>query len=97
MIKLSEIVKYITFVKESSFGSVRKTMKYKGAEIDFEMAVKSPSRHEYKAFLKKGNWPSDEDLITLADGDIPPSSHHFGGSVQQLRDPSQKYVRVWVD
>lgn len=39
------------------------------------------STSKYEVTLDEGEWPSDADLMTLCDGDVPPLVRYFGGSV----------------
>lgn len=43
-----------------------------------------------------GSWPSDEDLITLCDGDAPNHPSHFGGKVTETFTDTKKVV-VFTD
>lgn len=43
-----------------------------------------------------GEWPTDAQLITLADGDDPDHPSHFGGRVDALHNDT-KHVTVYVD
>lgn len=52
--------------------------------------------------LIEGQWPGDDDLITLCDGDIPPERNHFGGKVSPLitekgESKDCKIVKVFTD
>jgi len=69
---------------------------YQGAKIHFQMIRRGRGSHEYIATLQSGDWPSDADLITLADGSTPPNSRHFGGSVRSAGH-DRKNVTVFVD
>jgi len=69
---------------------------WKGAKIHFSMVYRGTSTHEYEATLQSGDWPPDEDLITLADGDTPPHGRHFGGIVTTT-GPDKRRVEVFVD
>lgn len=74
------------------------TLLYKGAKLKFHLFRRGRSTHMYTATLVSGKWPSDEALITLADGGDPSSPgdpRHFGGDVGQ--DPSSKTKTVTVN
>ena len=43
-----------------------------------------------------GEWPSDKDLITIADGDDPESPHHFGGQVHTI-GTDRRSVHILTD
>lgn len=43
----------------------------------------------------EGEWPSNEALITLADGDDPAHPHHFGGTVNGFGE--ERHIVVYTD
>lgn len=57
---------------------------------------KGYSQVEYLVRLGGGDWPSDDNLITICDGTVPPKRRHFGGSVESLPD-GIKHVAVYID
>lgn len=44
-----------------------------------------------------GTWPTDDELIALADGDPPAHPRHFGGDVTVPRGEGQRLVHVHTD
>lgn len=73
---------------------------YKGAKLKFDMFRRGRSTHMYTATLVSGKWPSDDALITLADGGDPAISghpRHFGGDVAGNPGSKTKTVTVNVD
>jgi hypothetical protein len=69
---------------------------YKDSKLRFKELGKQAAKTTYSAELIEGEWPSDDDLITLADGTIPPKGFHFGGVVYPLYENS-KIVEVYTD
>lgn len=43
-----------------------------------------------------GEWPTDDQLLALADGDDPDHPSHFGGLVEAV-SPATKRVTVYTD
>ena len=68
-------------------------MRYKGAEIYFEREGRHAGSPRYKAKLVKGKWPTDDELIALADG--RPSPSRWGGKVTNYVG-GNKQVEVWT-
>lgn len=45
----------------------------------------------------EGEWPDDDTLITLADGDDPDHPRHFGGFVKDGDGLYVKHITVYTD
>lgn len=85
------------FVKDGR-GADRGIMReYNGAKLAIRMTYHGTSTHSFHVDLAGGEWPSDHDLITLCDGDTPPKSRHFGGTVHKSADGKSAEVSVYVD
>lgn len=86
--------------RNHKYGISADTLKYKGATLKFKMTRRGRSSHDYDATLLGGKWPSDDDLVTLADGGDPALSghpRHFGGDVRGNDSSKTKSVTVNVD
>lgn len=70
---------------------------YNGAKLAIGMTYHGYSEHRFHVELVEGEWPDDNDLITLCDGDTPPHSRHFGGHVRKSQDGMSAEVSVYVD
>jgi hypothetical protein len=70
---------------------------YNGSRLSIKMVYHGYSEHRFHVELVGGEWPSDNDLITLCDGDMPPHSRHFGGRVSKSTDGKAADVTVYVD
>jgi hypothetical protein len=83
---------------ERMFGKKETSMReYNGSQLSIKMTYHGYSEHRFHVELASGKWPSDNDLITLCDGDTPPSSRHFGGRVSKSTDGKAADVTVYVD
>jgi hypothetical protein len=71
--------------------------KYNGAKLKIKRTYCGSSEHRFYVELIKGKWPFDNDLITLCDGDTPPTCNHFGGYVHKSPDEKSAEVSVYVD
>lgn len=62
---------------------------FKGATLQIESVGNYYARNSYRATLISGEWPTDFELITLCDGDVPDYTkprngcYHFGGTVSK--------------
>lgn len=74
------------------------------AEVTHDMTIARThinyGRHTYAVKLHSGDWPSDDDLITICDnykGQWPVSTsvRHFGGNVS--RSGNSATVNVYTD
>ncbi len=84
--------------KHSTFGYAPcrpKMYEAAGAAVAVWLDRRRSSIHEYDVVLCSGEWPSDEDLITICDGHFPEVSH-FGGKVMKC-DTLRRFVAVYVD
>lgn len=57
-------------------------------------------RATHEIVRESGEWPTDADLITIADGGDPEREGHpghFGGAVNRGRDENTKVVTVYTD
>lgn len=70
-------------------------VKYKDSKLKINMRNRGYSIHYYDVELLEGDWPSDEDLITLCDGGDPAHPFHFGGHVRKFGKTAS--VDVYVD
>jgi hypothetical protein len=70
---------------------------WNGAKLSIRRTYHGCAEHRYHVELAGGEWPSDGDLITLCDGDTPPHSRHFGGTVRKNADGKSAEVSVFVD
>ena len=83
---------------ERMFGKKEPPMReYNGAKMKIDMTYHGYSEHRFHVELVEGEWPTDNDLITLCDGDTPPASRHFGGHVRKGPDGKSAEVSVYVD
>jgi len=70
---------------------------WNGAKMRIRMTYHGRATHSFHVDLVEGEWPSDNDLVTLCDGDTPPNSRHFGGTVRKSADGKSAQVDVYVD
>ena len=83
---------------ERMFGKKEPPMReYNGSQLSIKMTYHGYSEHRFRVELMGGEWPSDDDLITICDGDTPPHSRHFGGRVSKSTDGRSADVTVYVD
>lgn len=68
---------------------------WKDAKLTIKTTMNGLSTSYFDVTLDEGEWPSDEDLVTLCDGDIPPKSRHFGGTVNKGTEKAT--VSVYTD
>jgi len=66
-----------------------------GAKFTISRTYHGYSMSEYDVRLLEGDWPADNDMITICDGDEPPHSRHFGGTVTKSGDLA--HVTVYTD
>jgi hypothetical protein len=100
MLPLWSGTKTVVEARHPKYGIAADLLKYEDATIRFKMIRRGVGRHEYQATLQGGKWPSDDDLITLADGGDPDRvGHpgHFGGRVEPRNNQSTKTKRVSVN
>jgi hypothetical protein len=73
-------------------------LKLNGAKIEIKNINSRYGRTEYSIELIEGNWPSDDDLITLCDNhhNGTMTVHHFGGSVRKTSGKTAN-VTVFID
>ena len=72
-------------------------LNYNDSTFRINSIARGFSEHVVELELLDGEWPHDEeDIITLADGNVPPLKRHFGGFVRYI-SPRLKKVTVWVD
>jgi hypothetical protein len=76
---------------------------FKGSRLRFRDGRNGYAHKSTEVDLLDGDWPSDRDLITLADGDEPNDdpeqrygARHFGGSVTRTT-PTSAHVVVHTD
>lgn len=69
---------------------------WNNAKLTIKSVRKGMSTDVFSVELDEGNWPSDEDLITLCDNGVPPLATHFGGVVAR-NTRSIATVQVYVD
>ena len=70
---------------------------WNGAKLRIDMTCRGYSEHRFHVELVEGEWPPDNDLVTLCDGDAPPDARHFGGSVAKAADGRSAEVVVYKD
>lgn len=75
----------------------RPVREWNGAKLRISMVYHGTATKSFSVELVGGEWPSDNDLITLCDGDTPPYSRHFGGAVRKSPDGKSASVNVYVD
>jgi len=68
---------------------------WSGAKFTISRTYHGYSMSRYNVKLLEGEWPADNDMITICDGDEPPHARHFGGSVTKNGDLA--YVTVYTD
>lgn len=69
---------------------------WKGAELAIERIYHGYSIHRYEVTLVAGVWPTDDELLSLCDGNTPPARFDFGGNVEKFAN-SKARVEVYVD
>jgi hypothetical protein len=69
---------------------------YRGTNLTIGIQRRGLSQCKYIVRLDLGQWPSDDDLLALCDGTVPPERRHFSGLVKNL-DKGLKYVVVYTD
>ena len=67
------------------------------ARLEIKAGPHGAANHYYSVDLMGGVWPSDNDLITICDGDDPQCPRHFGGSVKKTPNCESASVVVYVD
>jgi hypothetical protein len=80
---------------------------YNGTKLEIQSDGHGYAHSKYIATLLEGEWPKDDDLVTLCDdhgfegpdyGDELPTRRHFGGEVHSHGlDGKQKRVKVYED
>ena len=74
-----------------------KTVAWNGHVLNVEMDSRRAGTHTYiVTLIRPGAWPTDEELLSLCDGSLPPVSNYFGGRVKSMAD-GRKFVCVYVD
>lgn len=68
---------------------------YNGAKLLINRTYHGYSMSSYAVELLEGAWPADNDMITICDGDEPPRSRHFGGTV--TKSGNHASVTVYTD
>lgn len=55
-----------------------------------------PAEIQRQVSLIKGQWPSNDDIYSICDGDEPGVKRHFGGNIE-MRSDSTIWVTVYID
>lgn len=74
---------------------IGKRVEWNGAKFTVQFKRKGYAHDDYTVILDEGEWPSDDDLLTICDGDIPPHARHFGGTVSKSGNKAS--VTVYTD
>lgn len=58
---------------------------------------RSQGRSTHLVRLDAGEWPTDEELLSICDGTVPPVTNHFGGRISKIANSNERYVTVYTD